>query len=160
MKSPFYLVFLAIFFALNTNVNAQDYRTSLGLGIDFGNGITLVGPSVKHFFNKNAAIQGEVLFGGNSTIIQAFYQHHFPVKGAPNLNFFVGGGPGINFGGSGVNPYDNESAVLLKPMAGLEYKIKEAPLAFNFDWRPTLYLYNGWSEIEPARFGIGIKYTF
>lgn len=80
MKSLFKLAILAIFVSLSTNANAQDYKTSLGLGIDFGTGATMVGPSVKHFFNKNAAIQGDVLFGGSSTLIQAFYQHHFPVK--------------------------------------------------------------------------------
>ena len=153
LKSLFKLVILGIFVSLNTNVNAQDYKTSLGLGIDFGTRGTIVGPSVKHFFNKNAAIQGEVLFERTSTLIQAFYQHHFPVKGAPNLNFYVGGGPGIDL-------YNYGSTVLIRPMAGLEYKIKEVPLAFNFDWRPMWFLYDGVNEIEPAKFGLGIKYTF
>lgn len=153
MKSALNLAILAILFSLSTNVHAQDYKTSLGLGIDFGTGPAWVGPSVKHFFNKNAAIQGEVLFGGNSTLIQAFYQHHFPVKEASNLNFYVGGGPGIELYGYG-------STVLLRPMAGLEHKLKEAPLTFNFEWRPTLFLYDGVNEIEPARFGIGIRYSF
>ncbi|SDM28678.1 hypothetical protein SAMN05421813_1098 [Daejeonella rubra] len=151
MKSLCKLVILTTFFSLSNNVNAQDYKTSLGLGIDFGTGSTMVGPSAKYFFTKNSAIQGDVLFGGNSTLIQAFYQHHFPVIGAPTLNFIVGGGAGIEL-------YNYGSTVLLKPTAGLEYKIKEAPLAFNFDWRPTMFLLDG--AIEPARFGIGIKYTF
>jgi hypothetical protein len=153
MKSLFKLAILAIFVSLGTNTKAQSYKTSLGLGIDFGTGATMVGPSVKHFFNKSSAIQGDVLFGGSSTLIQAFYQYHFPVKGTPNLNFYVGGGPGIDL-------YNYGSTVSIKPMAGLEYKIKEAPLTFNFDWRPTLFLYDGVNEIEPARFGLGIKYTF
>ncbi|MDP3467078.1 MAG: hypothetical protein Q8S11_02010 [Daejeonella sp.] len=153
MKSALNLVVLVILFSLSTKIHAQDYKTSLGLGIDFGTGPAWVGPSVKHFFNKNAAIQGDVLFGGNSTLIQAFYQHHFPVKEASNLNFYVGGGPGIELYGYG-------STVLLRPMTGLEHKLKETSLTFNFDWRPTLFLYDGVNEIEPARFGIGIRYSF
>lgn len=139
--------------ALSPAAKAQDYKTSLGLGIDFGTGATMVGPSVKHFFNPNDAINGDILFGGNSTLIQAFYQHHFPVKGAAGLKFYVGGGPGVNL-------YEGGSTFLIRPMAGLEYKVKDAPIAFNFDWRPGLFLYDGGSEFEPARFGLGIKYTF
>jgi hypothetical protein len=135
------------------NSNAQDYKTSLGLGIDFGNGATLVGPSIKHFFNPKDAIQGDILFGGNSTLIQAFYLHHFPVKGASGLHFYLGGGPGANL-------FNGSTTFIIRPMAGLEYKIQAVPIAFNFDWRPALFLYDRGSDFEPARFGLGIKYTF
>jgi hypothetical protein len=152
-KRLFRLFTLAFLFTLGSKAYAQDYKTSLGLGIDFGTGATMVGPSVKHFFNPASALQAEILFGGNSTLIQAFYQHHFPVKGATGLNFYVGGGPGVNL-------YDGGSTFVIRPMTGLEYKIREAPIAFNFDWRPGLFLYDGGSDFEPARFGIGMKYTF
>lgn len=139
--------------ALSMNVKAQSYKTSLGLGIDFGNGATMVGPSIKHFFSVDDAIAGDILFGSNSTLIQAFYQHHFPVKGAAGLKFYVGGGPGVNL-------YEGGSTFIIRPMTGLDYKVKDAPIAFNFDWRPGLFLYDGGSEFEAGRFGLGIRYTF
>jgi hypothetical protein len=52
------------------------------------------------------------------------------------------------------------SAVLLRPMSGLDYKLKQAPLAFNFDWRPVLILVDEASVFEPVRFGVGLKYSF
>ncbi|WP_207420298.1 hypothetical protein [Desertivirga brevis] len=135
-----------------TGAKAQDYKTAVGLSIDFGTGATLVGPSIKHFFNPADAVNAEIIFGGNSTLIQGFYQHHWPLKDAQGLKFYLGGGPGVNL-------YEGGSTFILRPMAGLEYKIKDAPIALNFDWRPGLFLYDGGSEFEAGRFGIGIKYT-
>jgi hypothetical protein len=57
-------------------LKAQDYKTSIGLAIDFGNGATFAGPSIKSFLNSKTAINGEVLFGANATILQAMYQKH------------------------------------------------------------------------------------
>ena len=41
----------ALFTTSITDVKAQDYKTAAGLAIDFGDGSTLVGPHIKHFFN-------------------------------------------------------------------------------------------------------------
>ena len=40
----------ALFTMSITNAKAQDYKTAAGLAIDFGDGATLVGPHIKHFF--------------------------------------------------------------------------------------------------------------
>ena len=34
------------------SANGSDYRNAIGLGIEFGDGSTLVGPSFKHFFTE------------------------------------------------------------------------------------------------------------
>jgi hypothetical protein len=52
-----------------SNAKAQDYKTAGGLAIDFGDGATLVGPHIKHFFNANGAIEGDVLFANHVTFI-------------------------------------------------------------------------------------------
>lgn len=153
-KLLFTLIAAGAFFAATPNeAKAQNYKTSLGLGIDFGNGATLVGPSIKHFFNANSAIEGDVLFGSNSTVIQAFYQYHGQVSGAKGLAWYVGGGPGVDL-------YDGGSNFLLRPMVGLDFKIPSAPIAFAFDWRPAIQFFDNDTNFEAARFGLGIKYTF
>src|SRR5690606_1158440 len=38
------------------------YRTSLGLGIDVGNGSSFFGPQIKHVFGTNAALQAQIMF--------------------------------------------------------------------------------------------------
>ncbi len=145
---------------LITNLNsarAQDYKTGLGLGLDFGNGSTLVGPSIKHFFNPNGAGQAEILFGNHTTALNVFYQHHGDVNGAQGLKWFVGGGPALHF-------FDfagfSSTTFVLKPMAGLDYKIPAAPISFTFDWRPSIFFYDSDTNIEPGRFGLGFRYTF
>lgn len=144
----------AIIFS-TTNSNAQSsYKTGLGLGIDFGDGATFVGPQIKHFFTANNAIEGDILFGGNSTLIQGFYQYNSPIKGADGLKWYIGGGPAVQL-------YDGGSSFYLRPMVGLDLKIPAAPLALAFDWRPSLYLGDSYgSNFEPARFGLGFRYAF
>ena len=67
MKKYFFLVIVAIFIGLNETKAQSSYVTALGLGIDFGEGQTLVGPSVKHFFSDEHAGMGEVGFGDGVT---------------------------------------------------------------------------------------------
>lgn len=137
--------------------NAQDYKTGLGLGLDFGNGATLVGPSIKHFFNAKGAGQAEVLFGNNNTAINLFYQHHGNISGAQGLKWFVGVGPSLHF-----FDYGNfeSTTFAIKPTAGLDYKIPGAPISFAFDWRPSIFFYDNDTDFEPGRFGLGFRYTF
>ena len=152
---------LSLFALVSTDVKAQNYGTGLGLGIDFGDRATLVGPSIRHHFSSNAAIQGEVLFGGNSTVIQGFLQYNAPVKGAAGLDWYLGGGPKFQIYDKGRFDNDNFTAVYLVPMIGLDYKIQGAPLAVALDWRPNIYVGdNRFLDSEVGRFGLGFRYTF
>ncbi|HET8828455.1 MAG TPA: hypothetical protein VFM79_03905 [Pelobium sp.] len=162
MKKLFTLTFAALTLSLGAMAQST-YKNSIGLGVDFGNGSSLVGPSFKHFFNGNSALQAEVLFGNHSTRLQAFYQYHQGIKGAQGLNWYIGGGPGFNFYDKhdhNHNDYhDHDTQFLLIPQLGLDYKISGAPIAIDFDWRPTAYIGNS-SGFEAGRFGFGFRFTF
>jgi hypothetical protein len=132
--------------------DGSDYRNAIGLGIDFGDGITLVGPSFKHFFSPNNVGTFEVLFGNHYTIIQGFYQYHKEFDGAEGLRWFAGVGAGAGL-------QENNSAFLIRPTGGLDYKITGVPLSFSFDWRPTFFI-AGDSDFQAARFGLGIRFAF
>ncbi|WP_316738945.1 hypothetical protein [Pedobacter aquatilis] len=143
-------------------VKAQSYKTGLGLGLDFGNGATLVGPSLRTHFNRNTAFQAEALFGRSTTTLQAFLQYNAPIRGARGLDWYIGGGPKVQI-------YDrkryffneNHTAFYLVPMAGLDYKIAGAPLAIAFDWRPSIYVGdNPFLGSEAGRFGMAFRFTF
>lgn len=151
MKKIFFAFFVLVM--ATTAVNAQGYKTGLGLGLDFGEGKTMVGPTVKYFFNEKGAIEGDLLFGGGSTMVSVFYQHHGNIADAGGLKYYLGGGPSIELvkGGS--------SFVALRPMAGLDYKVAQAPLAISFDWRPALWFYSGDTDFQPGRFGMGFKFV-
>lgn len=141
------------FFLGTQQMNAQSYKTGLGLMIDVGDGGTLVGPHVKHFFSSNGAGEFDLLFGNGVTAVQALYQYNAPFAGTNGLSWYVGGGPGIVFGNNGGG-----SSFYLTPAVGLDYKISGAPLAISADWRPKFFLSDGGGS-SVGRFGLGFKFT-
>lgn len=153
MKKTCTLVFTFVVL-FTTFSHAQDYKTAAGVQLDFGDGSTLVGPSVKYFFKDNHAVEGEVLFGTGITFLQAFYQYHKSIDNAKGLQWYVGAGPSLGL-------TSGTSSFYIRPMAGLDYKLNDIPLALSFDWRPFLYLGSNsfGSRFTAARFGIGIKYV-
>jgi len=157
-KNLFSLLIVIVLLVAASNVSAQrsangsDYRNAIGLGIDFGDGATLVGPSFKHFFTDEHVGKFEVLFGDNYSFLQGFYEYHREIDGAAGLRWFAGIGAGAAIA-------ENNSAFLLRPEGGLDYKIEGAPLSFSFDWRPTFFIGDD-SDFEPARFGLGIRFCF
>lgn len=132
--------------------NGSDYRNAIGLGIDFGDGGTWVGPSFKHFFTENNVGKFEVLFGDNFTVIEGFYEYHREIENAAGLRWYAGIGAGAGIA-------ENNSVFLLRPEGGLDYKITNVPLSFSFDWRPTFAIGDD-SDFEAARFGLGIRFCF
>lgn len=132
-----------------TNTNAQVYQAAAGLGLDLGDGETLVGFSGKYFLSQHHALQGELLFG-DITGVNILYGYHGGFSGADNLQWYAGGGLGILFA-------DGDSDVGLRPLVGLDYKINGVPLGFTFDWRPYISFDQG---SEAARFGLGIRYLW
>lgn len=144
----------AALFTMNlSKANAQDYKTAAGLAIDFGDGATWVGPHIKHFLNAKGAIEGDVLFGNSTTVLQALYLHHGAIQGARGLKWNVGVGPGVAL-------YDGGSTFLVRPNVGLDYKINGAPLGLGLDWRPAWGFFDGGNDFNAARFQIGFRYIF
>lgn len=153
-KLLFTLIAGAALFTMNlSKANAQDYKTAAGLAIDFGDGATWVGPHIKHFLNANGAIEGDILFGNSTTVLQALYLHHGDVRGANGLRWNLGAGPGVAL-------YDGGSTFMIRPNAGLDYKVSGAPLGLALDWRPAWLFGEGSNHFEAARFQVGFRYIF
>lgn len=140
---------------------ATTYTTALGLGLDFGDNIypgvgTLVGPSVKHFFDRTNVGKAEVLFGDHTTMLSLYYQYHGNIQNAAGLKWTLGLGGSANF--FSYRGY-NQTDFAFRPTVGLDYKITNVPLAFEFDWRPAIQVTHG-SDFNAARFGFGFRYCF
>lgn len=152
------LSFLAAAFiaagAQEANAQAQ-YRTAIGLGIDLGDGKTLVGPQIKHFFDGTNAGNAQVLFGDNITTLGVDYSHNESFSGTNGLNWYVGVGPQLAFVDRGS--HGDKTYFAIRPAAGLEYKIPTAPIGLHFDWKPWWNLSNN-SNFEAGRFTLGFKY--
>lgn len=142
---------LAMFLG-TTEAQAQTYKTGAGVLVDFGDGSTLVGPHVKHFFQPNHAGEFSVLFGDGITLAQANYHYQQAFSGASGLGWYVGLGPGIIFG-------DGFTEFAPAAMLGLDFKIPGAPLDFSMDWRPRFIIGDN-SDAEAGRFAAGFRFTF
>lgn len=159
MRTSLFIALIAVFLMFSSTdasaqsaANSSSYRNAIGLGIDFGEGSTLVGPSYKHFFSENNVGKFEVLFGDGLAILQGFYEYHKEFDGADGLRWFAGVGAGAAIA-------ENNSAFLLRPIGGLDYKLTGAPLSFSFDWRPLISIGDG-SDFSAPRFGLGIRFCF
>ncbi|WP_394973290.1 hypothetical protein [uncultured Croceitalea sp.] len=147
------LTFILFALIISSTINAQSsYTTAAGLGLDLFSGATLVGPSAKFFLAEEHAVQAEVMFESNLTVITGLYEYHGNIEGADGLNWFAGAGPSILLFGNGFG-----TEIAIRPVAGLDYKITDVPLAFSFDWRPFIGLGDLSNEI--GAFGIGIRYV-
>ena len=148
MKKLFCALAVLLFMGIYSS-NAQVYSGAVGMGLEIGDGETQVGVSGKYFFSQHHSAIGELLFG-DITAVNLLYGYHGGFQGAPNLQWFAGGGLGFLFG-------DIDTDVGLRPLVGLDYKLNDVPLAFSFDWRPYISFDEG---SESARFGIGIRYVW
>ena len=150
-------VFMVLSFGLS-KMNAQrgsTYNTGIGILADVGDG-TMVGPHVKHFFSRNHAGEFAVLFGGGATHLSFMYHYEQPFGGgAKGFAWYIGMGPGFSFPKGGGN-----TVFSIAPVAGIDFKISNAPLGIFFDWRPRVWFYSGDSDFNAARFGLGMRFTF
>jgi hypothetical protein len=151
----FLLFFSGIFYA-----TAQDYRT--GLGFRFG-GPT--GINAKYFLNSNTAIDGTLGFWeyyGTGISLTGLYEIHKSLN-PKNLRFYYGGGLHMGVWNGEfyrINQYYGGSFFGIDGVLGLEYAVKELPLAISIDWNPrmTFYFIGGaWPQF--AYVGLTARYT-
>ncbi|WP_129714393.1 hypothetical protein [Pedobacter sp. SYP-B3415] len=156
MKKVFFTLMGCLAFMLVTTSSfaqrGSSYRTALGMRIDAGDGATGVGFNLKHFFTRHDAVDANLVFFNNVVGLGAEYQYNAPIAGASGLQWYLGLGPNFLFG-------DGVTAVQIRPVAGLDFKIPSAPIDFAFDWRPMFTLTQG-TDFTAARFGISLRYAF
>ena len=145
---------LIILFSVSTYVEAQSvYKTGVGLAIDVGDGGTMVGPHVKHFFDNNQAGEAALQFGTGLTGLQLMYQYHQPVQEAEGLQWYIGLGGAAYFYNNG-----GDAVFGIVPAAGLDYKLDNIPIDLFLDWRPKFMIYDSHSNFLAARFGLGLRF--
>lgn len=162
------LLFAVLQFGMSQDAQAQKrsssrnsssglyYNNGLGMRVEFGSGGALFGFSGKHFFSEHNAGEAQLLFGTGVTAIDLEYQYHAPIGGAEGLQWYLGFGTAIAFGGGTTDFY-------MRPLGGLDYKVGNAPINLSFDWRPTILLSSaaeGSSRFTAGRFGLAARYAF
>ena len=129
------LITMSLIAILALSVNAQDYRTGLGVRGGLSNGIT-----VKHFISDISALEGLLTSRWNGFLFTGLYEVHARAFGITGLYWYYGGGAHI---GAWNNHYrtnraDNYSVIGIDGILGMEYNITEIPFNISIDYKPGI----------------------
>ncbi len=145
--------FIMSLILISGTVCAEDYGTGIGLRL----GGLSSGLSIKGFVNSTSALEGIASFGRHSFIATGLYEKHFEIPGVAGLNMYVGAGGHLGFFGyrgsyfyKKKNEYfyvydEGRTAVVpgIDVIIGLEYKIKDVPLAVGVDIKSFIDFFDG-----------------
>lgn len=144
----------------HTPVPATGSDYQLAAGLKFGP--FEIGPSIKYFFQKDAALEGVLGFRKNGIVFTGLYEQHMTAFNVTGLKFFYGGG--AHFGGMDIGNHDDRYYATrtvkfgIDGLLGLEYKLPDTPVAISLDVDPRIEFVTGSAfDIAP---GLGVKYTF
>jgi hypothetical protein len=137
-------------------VSSYAYRTAAG--IKFYPGAL----SLKHFVAPAIALEGALYFWSFGFRLTGLAAYHGPIKGAPGLRWYAGGGAHIgkwNTAWESLNPNYTSTSYGIDGVLGLDYKFKDLPLNLSLDWQPS-YNLGGYNYLEAGWGGLAIRYTF
>lgn len=160
MKKLPVVLLLSAFTVLTNNIQAQEYKTALGVRLSSSNAKQSNSVSFKQFITSKTAIEALFTFG-DPLALGALVEFHKPAA-ASGLTWFYGAGAYVafekklnattlkestetNFGGQGV--------------IGLDYKFNNIPLNLSLDWKPELNIVTD-INFEPAAIGLTARFTF
>ena len=154
------LLTLLIVFGLMSVINAQDYKTGIGVRGGFTNGLT-----IKHFTGDQAAF--EFLLGSRwrGFDITGLYEIHNRAFDADGLKWYYGGGAHLGFWNGDYTYKDwgyqgsNYTVVGVDGILGLEYSFKDAPINLSLDWKPA-FNFVGYSGFWADGGALSIRYIF
>ena len=152
---------IIVIFVLVTGItlNAQDYKTSLGL-----RGGNPFGLTVKHFMGETSAVEGILASNYGGFVATVLFENEHWTGFYPGFNWYWGLGAHIGFWSTGKNKYTNStysggSVIGVDGILGIEYTFDEIPLNFSLDFLPTINLIGstGWGGPYCA---VSIRYVF
>lgn len=155
-----HLFTLAVILTSFLSLNAQSYKSSIGLRLGASNGITF-----KHFLNSSDAI--EVIAGTRWRGLHAIalYERHQTIGGTDQLKLFYGAGGHLGIWNTYKNHpfFDNsiknrEYVVIgVDGILGLEYVFEGAPIALSIDWKPEFNII-GYNGLWVGDGGLSVRY--
>lgn len=143
---------------------STNYSTAFGM-----RGFGTTGLTIKHFYQRNVAIEGILGFGPDAFSLTILVENHVNAFDEPGLNWYYGIGGHIasetQWGAyynriRGYERAPGDFGMGVDGIFGMEYKIAEVPIAISVDMKPFVEITtrgNLYMAIDP---GIGIKFTF
>lgn len=136
--------------ARKTTTVSRAPSNAIGLRVDFGEGAAGLGPNLRHNFNRNLSLDAAIVFfEGGGLGLGAQVERNFPARGASGLNYYIGIGPQILIG-------EENTALALVSVTGIDYKMPGSPVNLSFDWRPNFYL-SPEAAVQAGRFGLSLR---
>ncbi len=127
-----------IFLAGIISVNAQDYRTGIGVRGGWFSGL-----SIKHFISETDALEGVLATHYRGVMIAGMYQKHTLAFETPGMNWYYGAGANLGFYDRVYSPWfgaeqtGNFLSVGVMGVVGIEYKLEDIPVSIGFDVTPA-----------------------
>ena len=143
--------FISFILLIAFTVNAQVYKTAVGLRLGPNTAAVSAGITGKYFLNEKAAVEA-ILGVNNGLSICGLYEIHFPIDAVKNLQWFAGAGAYVSFRSGSSN-------LGAAGIIGLDYKFEEIPLNFSLDWKPELNIISK-IGFESSGLGFSARYTF
>ncbi len=159
MKKFLLLTILGLAICTSAKLQAQDYQSAVGLRLGYPLAV-----SYKTFISEQGALEGFAGFrswiGYSWVSINGAYQHHFPISGVDGLQWYAGGGAGIQFWNwKGTVLDDGNTSFGIFGALGLDYKFANAPINLSLDWMPTFFI-NGYLSGFGGGYGsLAARYT-
>lgn len=150
------LFFLAIILLASTQINAQDYKTAIGIRLSSRGPAVNNSVSIKHFINPKLAVEGLFTFD-NKAAIGALLEVHNDIPSTEGLNWFYGAGAYLGFDSDKSS--SNRALMGAQGIVGLDYKFANIPLNLAIDWKPELNIIDN-INFEPAAIGFTVRFTF
>ncbi len=160
MKKALFIVLLAAGLGSFTGLQAQDYKTALGVRLSSAAPSVNNSISIKQFINDKMAVEGLLSFG-DPLALGVLLEMHKPLS-ASGLKYFYGGGGYLAFVKTyNPNKLKNETNANFgaQGVVGLDYKFNNIPLNLSLDWKPELNLVSD-INFEPAAVGFTARFTF
>jgi hypothetical protein len=152
------LVITIVLFVLS-NVNAQDYKTGIGVRGGLYNGLT-----IKHFLGSRTAVEGLISTRWSGLEITGLYEiNNDNAFDVDRLNWYFGLGGHVGFYNGDNTTWGsaatNYTVIGVDGILGLEYNLAEIPINISIDWKPAFNLI-GYSKFWGDGGAISLRYIF
>lgn len=142
---------------------ARPYSTALGV-----RGLGTSGLTLKHFTTQTRALEGIVGLGPDAFSLTLLLEQHTSAFDEPGLNWYYGLGGHIatesNYGYRrvyrGYERAPGDFGIGVDGIFGLEYKIREIPMAVSLDVKPFMEVTTNGHVYLAMDPGLGVKFTF
>jgi hypothetical protein len=156
-KSFLFCLTLGLILFFNTQTQAQEYKNAIGGRFGVSNGVTF-----KTFLNDTKALDFILNFRSTGTYsafrVVGLYEVHAPVSDLKGLNWFYGGGGSLGSIKNKVTDND-DFAISLDGVLGLDYKFTNAPINLSLDWKPAINISPD-TEFDGEGLGLSLRFTF